>query len=127
MTDPGSHGAIREPRWPQTINDARVYLFLLQVDNTLAAFAISGNEGRGKLFIYEIHVASTHRKQGLGRTLINHMDPVTRHGKRKHSTISLNVHRANTSAQAFYARMGFGVTEDISGDAAILEMVRVRA
>ena len=97
----------------------------MQADDALLGFAITGNEGRGKLFLYELHVASTHKQQGLGRALLDAIDPITPQGRRKHAQITLNVHAINSAARAFYTRVGFDVACDVDG-ATILEMVRRR-
>ena len=42
----------------------------LSADGNLLGFAISGTEGRGKLFLYELHVAEAQRNHGIASSLL---------------------------------------------------------
>ncbi len=53
----------------------------------------------------EIYLREEHRRGGLGRRAVEHMEAVCR--ERGIRTIRLEVEHHNTAARAFYARLGF--------------------
>ena len=52
-------------RWDLTVHIATAS------DGALMGFAISGAEGRGVVFVYELHVAKPARKRGVARSLLD--------------------------------------------------------
>jgi ribosomal protein S18 acetylase RimI-like enzyme len=81
----------------------------------LAAFAISGAEGRGKVFLYELHVAAAHRCHGYASALLELVERSSTSRSASAVTVELNVHRANASARGFYERVGFAESGTTSG------------
>ena len=85
----------------------------------LVGFAISGAEGRGKVFLYELHVAAAHRRRGFATALIRALIELAERSSMSRSasakTIELNVHSANASSIAFYERIGFAESSRTSG------------
>jgi GNAT superfamily N-acetyltransferase len=104
-------------RWDLTIHTAKA------ADGALLGFAISGTEGRGKLFLYELHVAPAHRKGGMATALLELVERSAR--GRSAPTVELNVHRANEGARGFYEHVGFAQTGELSGGS-VLVMQRKR-
>jgi ribosomal protein S18 acetylase RimI-like enzyme len=92
-------------------------------DGTLLGFAISGAEGRGKLFLYELHVAEAQRKGGVATALLELVERSAR--GRSAPTVELNVHRANEAARSFYEHVGFAQVSELS-DGSVLVMQRKR-
>ena len=84
----------------------------------LLGFAISGAEGRGKVFLYELHIHKDARGCGLGRKFI---DLVESSGTpyRGSTTMELNVHKDNPS-KGFYERLGFDITGEASSGLALV-------
>ena len=80
----------------------------------LLAFAISGNEGRGKVFVYELHVASAHRRRGFGRALLDLCEKASTTRGRTSPTLELQVHAANQGALSFYVSSGFVKMSELS-------------
>lgn len=83
----------------------------------LVGFAISGAEGRGKVFLYELHVAAAHRRRGFATALIELAERSSTSRSASAKTIELNdnVHSANASSIAFYERIGFAESSRTSG------------
>jgi ribosomal protein S18 acetylase RimI-like enzyme len=81
----------------------------------LAGFAISGAEGRGKVFLYELHVAAAHRHRGYASALLELVERSSTSRSASAVTVELNVHRANASARGFYERVGFAESGTTSG------------
>ena len=77
-------------------------------------FAISGAEGRGMVFLYELHVAKPARKRGVARSLLDLVERSSPSRGRSSPTVELNVHRGN-DALGFYEREGFAPTGELSG------------
>ena len=88
-------------------------------------FAISGSEGRGKLFLYELHVDSERRKQGVASSLLELVERSSTSRGRGAPTVELNVHSSNTRAVGFYEHVGFVETGKLSRGA-VLVMRRKR-
>jgi ribosomal protein S18 acetylase RimI-like enzyme len=78
----------------------------LDADGSVAGFAITGSESRGKkLFVYELHVRD--KRRGLGRALLELAEGAGANAKRRTPPmVELNVHLEN-DAQAFYTHLGF--------------------
>ena len=104
-------------RWDLMIHTAKA------ADGTLLGFAISGAEGRGKLFLYELHVAEAQRKGGVATALLELVERSAR--GRSAPTVELNVHRENESARGFYEHVGFAQVRELS-DGRVLVMQRKR-
>ena len=104
-------------RWDLMIHTAKA------ADGTLLGFAISGTEGRGKLFLYELHVAAAQRSRGIATALLDLVERSSR--GRSAPTVELNVHHANESARSFYEHVGFAQTGKLSGGS-VLVMRRKR-
>ena len=83
-------------------------------DGALMGFAISGAEGRGLVFLYELHVAKSARKRGVARSLLDLVERSSPSRGRSSPTVELNVHRGN-DALGFYEREGFAPTGELSG------------
>ena len=92
-------------------------------DGTLLGFAISGTEGRGKLFLYELHVAAAQRKGGVATALLELVERSA--SGRSAPTVELHVHRSNENALGFYKHVGFAQTGELSGGS-VLVMRRKR-
>lgn len=84
-------------------------VLVAELDGMVAGFA-SGEErthwsGDPELYVGELAVAPHYEGRGVGRALI---DAVTDHAKQLGlTTITLDTGAANTSARAFYKRLGF--------------------
>jgi ribosomal protein S18 acetylase RimI-like enzyme len=81
----------------------------------VVGLAITGAEGRGKTFLYELHVAAAHRCRGYATALLELAERSSTSRSASATTIELNVHEANASARGFYERMGFVETGRASG------------
>ena len=72
-----------------------------------------GNHGRGKTFMYELHVREDWRGKGIARSLLHmvaHLEtPQGARGKRLQ--VELNVHVKNVNARHVYEHMGFTVPQ----------------
>ena len=95
-------------RWDLTVHIATAS------DGALMGFAISGAEGRGLVFLYELHVAKSARKRGVARSLLDLVERSSPSRGRSRPTVELNVHRGN-DALGFYEREGFAPTGELSG------------
>ena len=104
-------------RWDLTVHWASA------ADGALLGFAISGSEGRGKLFLYELHVDSKRRKQGVASSLLELVERSSTSRGRGAPTVELNVHSSNTRAVGFYEHVGFVETGKLRRGA-VLEMRR---
>ena len=96
-------------RWDLMIHTAR------SASGVLLGAAISGAEGRGKVFLYELHVAEEARGVGVGRALIDLAERSSTSRGRGGVMMELNVHTSNVKAQGFYEHLGFtrmGETRD---------------
>ncbi|KAL1507180.1 hypothetical protein AB1Y20_008031 [Prymnesium parvum] len=76
-------------------------------EGELVGFAISCNEGRGKVYVYELHVTAAHRRRGIARALLELCEQSSTSRGRNSPLLELQVHTANSAAQGFYTHMGF--------------------
>lgn len=74
-------------------------------------FVMLTKEGTGHLTT--IGVAPEHRRRGLARRLMMHLEPVLR--AKGISAIVLEVRVGNTGAQALYRQMGYSVVQRVTG------------
>ena len=81
----------------------------------LLGFAIGEAYGRGKVFVYELHVAEASRKHGIGSALLDLVVRACRPRRASDVTVDLQVHRANEDAMAWYTHKGFVKTMEVSG------------
>ena len=88
--------------------------YQLSAGGNLQGFAVVGNDGRGKGFLYELHVHKDYRRRGIGRRLVELVAGSYRQ-------LTLNVHQTNMDACLFYQEMGFGAT-GVSPDPGVHEM-----
>ena len=96
-------------QWDLTVHTAT------SASGELLGFAISGAEGRGKVFLYELHVDSSSRKRGVARALLDLVERSSTSRGRGSAMVELNAHTSNTDAQGFYKHVGFvqvGSTRD---------------
>ena len=84
---------------------------------------LAGNDGR-RGYIYHTAVHPDHRKQGIGKCLVQHtMDALETCGIHK---AALVVFERNQSGNAFWEKIGFTVRNDLTyRNKAIREMVRI--
>ena len=87
----------------------------------LLGFAITGELGRTGVFLYELHVAKTHRNRGLGTALLALVQQQQHFAKM--TQVELHVHRANSTARNFYRNQGFK-ERDVLGNESVLVMWR---
>ena len=107
-------------KWDLTVHTVR------SADGQLLGFAISGLEGRGKAFLYELHVAADARSRGFGRALIDLVErSATRARGGGGGTVELHVHKSNIAAQEFYEHLGFVLVGEAS-EGRVLVMQRKR-
>lgn len=95
-------------RWDLTVHIAT------DSDAMMLGFAISGAEGRGKLFLYELHVAKAARKRGVARALLELVERSSPSRGRTSPMVELNVHCDN-DALGFYKHEGFAQTGELCG------------
>ena len=81
----------------------------------LAGFAVSGAEGRGKVFLYELQIAAAHRRRGYASALLDLVERSSMTRSAAATTVELNVHTANVSACGFYKATGFVQSGTTSG------------
>ena len=101
-------------RWDLTVHTATA------ADGTLLGFAISSTEGRGKLFLYELHTDVDCRKRGVATTLLDLVEQSSLSRGRTSPMIELNVHTENEAARAFYEHVGFVKTGSHTGDTVLI-------
>ncbi len=89
--------------------DDRLVLMTAEVDGRAVGFALAHAlprfDGRPeKLFLYEIEVRASHRRQGIGRALMEALAAFAR--KRDHAEVFWITQRSNTAATALYRACG---------------------
>jgi ribosomal-protein-alanine N-acetyltransferase len=80
--------------------------------NEIAAFIFVMINENGAAHLTTIGVAPEHRRRGLARMLLDHMDTALR--KREIGTVVLEVRVGNTAAQNLYRESGFTVVQRIA-------------
>lgn len=104
--------------------DLQAHLVLTSADELLA-FAICGNEGRGKVFLYELHVKNSHRHRGLATALLSLSERSSTTRGRTSPMLELQVHAANKDAQSFYSHAGFvKMSEECDGEMYVMQRKR---
>ena len=86
----------------------------------LLGFAISGAEGRGKVFLYELHVSQAHRSRGVATALLELVEKSGGSRGRTSPTVELNVHAENTNAIGFYEHRCFVRSGEMSGGSVLV-------
>ena len=104
--------------------DLQTHLITTSKDEVLG-FAICGSEGRGKVFLYELHVKSGHRHRGLATALLSLCERSSTARGRTSPLLELQVHAANKEALSFYTHAGF-VQMGVAGDGDVLVLQRKR-
>jgi ribosomal protein S18 acetylase RimI-like enzyme len=87
--------------------DLKAHIMTLE-SNDLVGFAISGMDGRNKIFLYELHIDAKHRGNGYARVLLGYVQRSNTSRSASATTIDLNVHKLNANARDFYKYIGFG-------------------
>lgn len=78
-----------------------------EADQAVALALCEPRRWNGTLWIWEFHVAQTHRRRGIGRRL---MDDVTVRSREKgFRALGLETQNTNTPAIAFYRALGFEI------------------
>lgn len=95
----------------------------LDNSGTVTGVILAGNDGR-RGYIYHTAVHPGYRKQGIGRSLVQHtMDALEACGIHK---VALVVFERNETGNAFWEKIGFTVRNDLTyRNKAIREMVRI--
>ena len=122
MSDFGRNGEDFEAyfkRW-----DLQAHVIATSKDEVMA-FAICGNEGRGKVFVYELHVKGSHRHRGLATALLSLCERASTSRGRTSALLELQVHASNKEALSFYSHAGF-VQMSVECDGDVLVMQRKR-
>jgi ribosomal protein S18 acetylase RimI-like enzyme len=84
----------------------------LLVDGTLRGFCSYGPASNtGELKLHRLYVHSDYQRQGLGASLLKHVEDVAR--RRDFSKLILAVNKKNTRAIAAYLKHGFTIRESI--------------
>lgn len=84
--------------------------FVAEENGALIGSILSGHDGR-RAYLYHMAVAETHRRQGVGETLLTHaMQALTREGLSK---AALLVYVANEKGNAFWEKHGFTARQDV--------------
>lgn len=85
--------------------------FVAEHGGQIAGAIMCGHDGR-RAYIYHAAVAQSHRKQGIGRQLV---DAAIDAAKKLHiNKVALVVFADNAQARTFWARMGFELRDDLS-------------
>jgi ribosomal protein S18 acetylase RimI-like enzyme len=96
----------------QTQANAKQHHFILAKENNVsvgfASYEFDCNQ-TNKTKIHKIYILSTHQGKGIGKTILNH---ITKEAEAQNNTaLFLNVNKYN-SAQLFYNKLGFQITEE---------------
>ena len=73
-----------------------------------ASFRFVTQETLSVAYLFELHLSSAHRRQGIGSALLEAVRAHGQHARR--DGMLLTVHLANATARAFYAARGFDVS-----------------